>query len=119
MMARAESNCDAFWNIHFSYTPGTVGFSGGTCGPPRGHVCAEDGRVLRAAKGDTNALVGFESLLDVGNNAFLVGGEKLVEERHDIAMEALSAMDAKENGTTTDGNGTGSADAVAEADAIA
>ena len=119
MMARAESNCDAFWNIHFSYTPGTVGFSGGTCGPPRGHVCAEDGRVLRAAKGDTNALVGFESLLDVGNNAFLVGGEKLVEERRDIAMEALSAMDAKENGTTTDGNGTGSADAVAEADATA
>jgi hypothetical protein len=73
---------------------------------------------LRAAKGDTNALVGFESLLDVGNNAFLVGGEKLVEERHDIAMEALSAMDANENGTNTDGNGTGSADAVA-ADATA
>ena len=45
----------------------------------------------------------------------MVGGEKLVEERHDIAMEALSAMDAKENSTTTDGNGTGSADAVAEA----
>ena len=113
MMARAETNADAFWNIHFSYVPGTTGFSGGTCGPPRGHICAEDGRILRAAKGDENALAGFESLLDVGDNAFLVGGDALVKERQDLATEALSAIDA---------NGTETADpvtAVAEANATA
>lgn len=87
MMARAESNADAFWNIHYSYVPGTTDFSAGTCGPPTGHVCAEDGRILRAAKGDENALVGFEALLDVGNNAFLVGGDALVKER-EAAVEA-------------------------------
>ena len=68
---------------------------------------------MRAVKGDENALAGFESLLDIGDNAFLVGGDALVKERQDLATEALSAIDA---------NGTETADpvtAVAEANATA
>jgi hypothetical protein len=84
LMARSDARADALWNIHLSRAEP---FGESTCGPPRGHVCAQPGLVLRMARGDEEVLgdARNEFLLDIGTNAFLVGGEKLRSERQAIA----------------------------------
>ena len=93
MMSRASADADAYWNIHFSYREGKS-FKHGTCGGHRGHVCAQDGPVLRMARGEEGALKEFEDLLDVGNNAFLVGGVKLAKERETMRANATADGDS-------------------------
>ena len=93
MMSRASADADAYWNIHFSYREGKS-FKHGTCGGHRGHVCAQDGPVLRMARGEEGALKEFEDLLDVGNNAFLVGGVKLAKERETKRAKATADGDS-------------------------
>ena len=93
MMSRASADADAYWNIHFSYREGKS-FKHGTCGGDRGHVCAQDGPVLRMARGEEGALKEFEDLLDVGNNAFLVGGVKLAKERETKRAKATADGDS-------------------------
>ena len=99
MMQRAEANADAYWNIHFSYRGGKP-FKYGTCAKGRGHPCARDGPVLRMARGEEDALAEFDDLLDIGKNAFLVGGVELQRER-----EALKANATADITTNTDPGG--------------
>ena len=89
---RAGAMSDAAWQIHFAYHDDNDGepqeeenitesFARGSCSaPPNGDECAEDGPVLKMARGEE---VGdeFENMLDIGNNAYLVGGDALVAKR--------------------------------------
>ena len=46
------------------------------------------------ASGEDGALKEFEDLLDVGNNAFLVGGVKLAKERETMRADATADGDS-------------------------
>jgi hypothetical protein len=97
---RAGAMSDAAWQIHFAYHDDNDGepqeeenitesFARGSCSaPPNGDKCAEDGPVLKMARGED---VGdeFENMLDIGNNAYLVGGDALVAKRAKRTKEAL------------------------------
>ena len=50
--------------------------------------------MLRMARGEEGALKEFEDLLDVGNNAFLVGGVKLAKERETKRAKATADGDS-------------------------
>ena len=89
MMQRAEANADAYWNIHYSYRGGKP-FKYGTCARGRGHPCARDGPVLRMARGDEDALAEFDHLLDIGNNAYRVGGVELQRDREALKTNATA-----------------------------
>ena len=82
---RSSAIADSAWAVHYSYEDSGEGtddgddsdsdFSHGSCKVDRGDTCAEDGPILKMARGE-NVSTAYDYMLDVGNNIFLAGVEE-------------------------------------------